>query len=106
MWQVLSERDETAEICTGAKGKPEPDADLRDTENVPLGDHIQTYFDREVKPYVADAWIDHDKTKVGYEVPFTRYFYKYVAPRPLKIIDHDLASVTADIVKMLSEVTL
>src|ERR1700694_2237818 len=105
VWQTLSERDETADICTGAKGKPEPDADLRDTENVPLVEDIQAYFERDVRRYVAHAWIDEDKTKLGYEVPFTRHFYKYVAPRPLEMIDQDLASVTADIVKMLSEVT-
>ena len=103
--QALSERDEAADICTGAKGKPEPDSELRDTENVALIEDVKAYFEREVRPYVADAWIDHDKTKVGYEVPFTRHFYKYVAPRPLEDIAQDLASVTADIVKMLSEVT-
>src|SRR6202163_3098780 len=105
VWQSLSERDETAEVCTGAKGKPEPDPELRDTENVPLAEDVTAYFQREVKPYVADAWIDHDKTKVGYEVPFTRYFYKYVSPRPLEEIDADLANVTADIVGILNEVT-
>jgi len=58
-----------------------------------------------VTPHVADAWIDHEKTKVGYEVPFTRHFYKYLNPRSLKIIDHDLAAVTAEIVAMLGEVS-
>jgi type I restriction enzyme M protein len=105
VWQALSERDETADICTGAKGKSEPDSDLRDTENVPLGEDIQAYFDREVKPYVADAWIDLDKTKIGYEIPFTRYFYKYLPPRTLHEIDLDLATVTAEIMTMLNEVT-
>ena len=106
VWQALSERDETADICTGTKGKQESDSDLRDTENVPLGEDVNVYFEREVKPYVADAWIDHDKTKVGYEVPFTRHFYKYVAPRPIESIDADLAEVTAQIVSMLQEVTV
>jgi type I restriction enzyme M protein len=105
VWQALSERDEAADICTGVKGKPEADSDLRDSENVPLSEDVQAYFEREVKPYVADAWIDHDKTRVGYEVPFTRYFYKYVSPRPLSEIDADLSAVTAEIVAMLSEVT-
>jgi len=73
---------------------------------VPLRDDIQAYFEREVKPYVADAWIDHDKKKVGYEIPFTRYFYKYVPTRPLEAIDLDLAAVTNEIVKMLNEVAL
>ena len=104
VWQALSERDETADICTGTKGKPEPDSELRDTENVPLAEDIQAYFEREVKPYVPDAWIDHDKTRVGYEIPFTRYFYKYVAPRPLSEIDAELASVTSQIAQMIQEV--
>ena len=105
VWQALSERDESADICTGPKGKPESDSDLRDTENVSLGEDIQAYFEREVKRYAADAWIDHDKTKVGYEVPFTRYFYKYSQPRPLSEIDRDLSAITADIVAMLNEIT-
>ena len=105
VWQALSERDETADICTGAKGKPEPDADLRDTENIPLVEDVQAYFEREVKPYVAHAWIEDDKTKVGYEVPFTRVFFKYVPPRSIHDIEADLAAVTADIVALLSEVT-
>ncbi|HYW42333.1 MAG TPA: class I SAM-dependent DNA methyltransferase [Bryobacteraceae bacterium] len=80
---ALSERDETAEICFDSDGHPEPDPDLRDTENVPLKEDIQDYFVREVKPHVPDAWIDESRTKVGYEIPFTRHFYKYVPPRPL-----------------------
>lgn len=103
VWQALSERDETADICTGVKDKPESDSDLRDTENVPLKEDALAYLDREVKPYVSDAWIDHDKTKVGYEVPFTRYFYKYVSPRPLHQIDAELAAISADIASMLNE---
>jgi type I restriction enzyme M protein len=105
VWQGLSERDDTADICPGARGKPEPDPDLRDTENVPLSEDVQAYFEREVEPHVADAWIDHGKTKIGYEVPFTRYFYRHTPPRPLSEIDADLSSLTAEIVKMLSEVT-
>ena len=62
--------------------KPVPDTNLRDTENVPLKEDIQEYFKREVLPYAPDAWIDDKKTKVGYEIPFTRYFYKYVPPKP------------------------
>ena len=87
---ALSERDETAEPCRDTKGRIEPDTDLRDTENVPLTDDIQTYFEREVLPHVPDAWIDHTKTKIGYEIPFTRHFYKHVPPRELEEIDADL----------------
>lgn len=73
----LSEKDETADICTDAKGKPEPDADLRDTEQVPFKEDIVEYMQREVLPYAPDAWVDEKKTKKGYEIPFTRHFYKY-----------------------------
>ncbi len=64
----------------GKKGKPVPDANLRDTENVPLTEDIATYFAREVLPYAPDAWIDEKKTKLGYEIPMTRYFYEYKQP--------------------------
>lgn len=73
----LSEKDETADICTDAKGNPEPDADLRDTEQVPFKEKIDDYIRREVLPYAPDAWVDEKKTKKGYEIPFTRHFYKY-----------------------------
>lgn len=101
---ALSERDETADICTDKKGNPEPDSDLRDYENVPLKEDVDSYFQREVIPHVPDAWIDYDKTKVGYEIPFNRHFYKYVPPRPLEEIDAELDAVTADILKLLQEV--
>lgn len=74
---ALSEKDETAEICRDKNGNPEPDSDLRDTEQIPVKENIQNYFEREVLPYAPDAWIDEDKTKLGYEIPFTKYFYKY-----------------------------
>ncbi|EFM64402.1 N-6 DNA Methylase [Peptostreptococcus stomatis DSM 17678] len=74
---ALSEKDETAEICRDKKGNPEPDTELRDIEQIPFKDDIEEYFKREVLPYAPDAWIDEDKTKIGYEIPFTRYFYKY-----------------------------
>lgn len=89
----LSARDEAGEISTNAKGAPEPDPDLRDTENVPLTEDIQEYFGREVLPFAPDAWIDESKTKVGYEIPFTRHFYKYQEPRSLDAIDDDLDTV-------------
>ena len=63
------------------KGKKQPDTDLRDTENIPLKENISEYMSREVLPYAPDAWIDKKKTKIGYEIPFTRFFYKYIPPR-------------------------
>src|SRR5439155_23653820 len=109
---VLSERDETAEICLDGDGNPEPDPELRDTENVPLNEDIQAYFDREVKPHVPDAWIntsivDHKDGKVGkvgYEINFNRYFYKYQPPRPLEAIEADIRAVEKDILEMLRDV--
>jgi type I restriction enzyme M protein len=77
------------------------DSSLRDTENVPLSDDIQSYFAREVLPHVSDAWIDHDKTKVGYEIPFNRHFYVFTPPRPLDVIDAELKQVTAKILEMI-----
>ncbi len=71
---ALSEKDETAEICTDKKDNPEPDPDLRDTENIPLKEDIHEYFEREVKPHVPDAWMDEETIKIGYEIPFTRHF--------------------------------
>jgi type I restriction enzyme M protein len=103
--QTLSERDETAEVCTDGKGHTEPDADLRDTENVPLKNDVQAYFEREVLPHVPDAWIDHEKTKVGCEIPFARHFYKYVPPRPLEEIDAELKALAGEIMGLLAEVT-
>jgi len=110
---ALSERDETAEICRDKDGDSEPDPNLRDTENVPLGEDIQAFFEREVKPHVPDAWIDADKRDmkdgqvgvVGYEINFNRYFYKYLPPRPLEEIEAEIRQVEADIVRMLRDVT-
>ncbi|MET0119261.1 MAG: class I SAM-dependent DNA methyltransferase [Sedimenticola sp.] len=104
IWQALSERDEAADICLDKKGKPEPDTDLRDYENVPLKEEIDDYFKHEILPYVPDAWIDYSKTKTGYEIPFNRHFYKYVPPRSLEEIDADLDKVSVEIMKMLQEV--
>ncbi|MFZ1123604.1 MAG: N-6 DNA methylase [Candidatus Baltobacteraceae bacterium] len=103
---ALSERDESADICLDAKRRPEPDSELRDTENVPLGEDIHAYVELEVLPFVPDAWMDESKTKIGYEIPFTRYFYKHVPPRPLTEIDSDLATVTTEIVNMLDGVEI
>lgn len=82
-------RDEAGNVVLGqrgkAKGQPQADSSLRDTENVPLSEDVQTYFEREVLPHVPDAWIDHLKTKVGYEIPFNRHFYVFTPPRPLEV---------------------
>lgn len=102
---ALGERDDTAEICRDRDGQPEPDADLRDTETVPLKESIEEYFKREVLPHVPDAWIDTTKTKVGYEIPLNRHFYRYEPPRPLEVIERDIRGLEAEIVRMLKEVT-
>lgn len=102
---ALSERDETAEICTDKKGNPEADSELRDTENIPLKETIEKYFEREVKPYVPDAWIDYKKTRIGYEIPMTRHFYVYEPPRKLDDIEADIKTLEGEIVRLLGEVT-
>jgi len=102
---ALSERDETADICYDAKGQPEPDADLRDTESVPLKESIHEYFKREVLPHVPDAWIDESKTKIGYEIPLNRHFYRYEPPRPLEAIEMDIKKLEGEILDLLKEVT-
>lgn len=126
---TLSERDPKADICLDDDGNPEPDADLRDTEIVklpndislplPLGfdnetghenllalvqDHCEEYLRVEVLPHVDDAWIDHSKTKVGYEIPLNRHFYVYEPPRPLNVIAAEISQLEKDIMAMLSEV--
>ncbi|MDE0145350.1 MAG: class I SAM-dependent DNA methyltransferase [Nitrospira sp.] len=83
----------------------EPDTELRDFENIPLTEDVDTYFDREVRPHVPDAWMDRGKDKVGYEINFNRYFYKYTPPRPLEEIDADLKKAEETIVRLLGEVT-
>jgi type I restriction enzyme M protein len=85
------------------KGKPQPDSALRDTENVSLTEDIHAYFEREVLPHAPDAWIDEEKSKVGYEIPFNRYFYVFEPPRSLHAIDEELKAVSANIMKMLEE---
>lgn len=102
---ALSERDETADICTDNKGNPEPDPELRDYENVPLKEDVDEYMKREVLPHVPDAWIDYTKTKIGYEINFNRYFYKYTPPRPLEEIETDLKQIEKEIADMLAGVT-
>lgn len=103
------ERDAAGKIVVGTKGKrkgePVTDASLRDTENVPLGEEVEAYFKREVLPHAPDAWIDHDKTKVGYEILFNRHFYVFKPPRPLAEIDAELKGVTDRILVMISGLT-
>ncbi len=122
---ALAERDDTAAICRGRDGNPEPDPELRDTESVPLpaGDDpadaegvpasVRAFFDREVTPHVPDAWIDTTRRDprdgrvglIGYEINFNRYFYRYTPPRPLEEIEADIRAIEKDIVRMLAEVT-
>lgn len=120
LWQTIGVHDDAADYCrvqTGKnKGEIEPDPSLRDSENVPFGwgghpkthealtETVQAYFDAEVKPHVDDAWIDWDKTKTGYEIPFTRHFYTYEPPRALADIDADLERVVGEIMELLREV--
>jgi type I restriction enzyme M protein len=102
---ALGERDESAEICRNRDGEAEADPELRDTENVPLKESIQAYFEREVLPHVPNAWIDHSKTKIGYEIPLNRHFYRYEPPRELAVIEAEIKALEADIVRLLGEVT-
>ncbi|GMA92002.1 HsdM family class I SAM-dependent methyltransferase [Homoserinibacter gongjuensis] len=118
-WTITVERplrDEAGEVVLDRKGSPKPDAKLRDTENVPFGyggntlgadgrdATIAAYFEAEVAPHVPDAWVDPAKTKVGYEIPFTRHFYTYVPPRPLEEIDAELNTLVGEIMELLREV--
>jgi len=105
IWSAVSVSDPEGEIQKSKNGSPEPDPDLRDYENIPLDEDIDAYFAREVAPYVPDAWIDNSKTKVGYEIPFTRHFYVYIPPRPLAEIDAELRDLESQIQKLLGEVT-
>ena len=109
---ALSERNETAEICRDRDGRPEPDPELRDTENVPLLEDVESFFEREVRPHVPDAWIDTTRRDpqdgevglVGYEINFNRYFYQYRPPRPLEEIEADIQQVEKEIMAMLRDV--
>jgi type I restriction enzyme M protein len=120
---ALAVRDDGAPVITDRRGKPEPDPDLRDNENMPLppvplsfvkdpSDRLGTlayrtavddYIREEVLPYVPDAWVEHSRTKIGYELPLTRYFYKYVPPRPLEEIDTEIKVLEDKIQRLLSE---
>jgi len=103
------ERDDKGRPVLGTKGKgkgkPVADANLRDTENVPLSEDVEAYFQREVLPHAPDAWIDHEKTRVGYEIPFNRHFYVFKPPRSLAEIDKDLKGVTDRILTMIGRLS-
>ena len=125
LWDALGVRDPEAPLVTKRKGEVEPDPELRDNENVPLPSipvawvedpterlatveyrsAVEDYMAGEVLPYVPDAWVDHDKTKIGYEIPLTRHFYKYVPPRPLEEIDAEIKALEAEIQELLRGVT-
>ncbi|MDZ7713876.1 MAG: class I SAM-dependent DNA methyltransferase [Rhodovibrio sp.] len=109
----LGTHDPEALPVTDRQGQPEPDPDLRDHETVPLAEDVETYFEREVEPYVPDAWINREVTdpkdgqvgKVGYEINFNRYFYEYTPPRPIEEIDRDIKQLESEILDLLKEVT-
>jgi len=111
IWKEIGERDEEAEICLGEDGKPEPDKELKDFERVPWGQDIYKYFGKEVKPYAPDAWIDETVRDekdgkvgiVGYEIPFTRYFYKYEPPRKVEKIEEDIKAAEAETQKLVKK---
>jgi len=125
LWSALAVPDPDAPVVTDRQGNPEPDPDLRDNENVPLPavpvtwaadpterletaeyrSAVEDYTAAEVLPYVPDAWVDHTKTRIGYEIPLTRHFYMYVPPRPLAEIDAEIKSLEAEIQELLREVT-
>lgn len=102
-------RDAAGQVVLGQKGRQkgqkQPDPALRDTENVPLTEDVQVYFAREVLPHAPDAWIDADKTRIGYEIPFNRHFYVFEPPRPLAVIDAELKQVTDRILAMIGGLT-
>ena len=126
IFTALGERDADAEICRDSKGQPEPDSELRDTENIPLPPEtvlplpidfgpdkptnrvvetlrsdIDAYIAREVLPHVPDAWVDYNKTKVGYEIPINRHFYVHKPPRPLNQIEADITKLEGEIASLL-----
>lgn len=98
IWQTIGERDENAEICKDSKGNIEPDTSLRDTETIPLKEDIQEYFRREVLPHVPDAYLDESTfDNIGYEIPFTRHFYKYEELRPFEDIMAEISDLEKEI---------
>ena len=124
VWSGLAVRDEGAPVITDRKGNPDPDPELRDNENVPLPERpvsfiedlaerfdtleyrmaVDDYMRDEVLPYVPDAWVDYGRTKIGYEIPLTRFFYKYVPPRPLEEIDAEIKALEDEIRRLVAGV--
>jgi type I restriction enzyme M protein len=98
-------RDPNAPIVVDGKGNSVADAELREYEQVPFGEDVDEYFEREVKPYLPDAWVDHTKTRVGYEIPLTRYFHAFDEPRSLAEIDGDIKALEGEILELLRGVT-
>jgi type I restriction enzyme M protein len=103
--EACSVRDDEAPVVSDAKGNTQRDAELRDYENVPLTDDVDQYVEREVRPWVPGASVDDSKTRIGYEIPLTKQFFKYVPPRPLEEIDQEIKDLEAEILKLLAEVT-
>ncbi len=101
---ALSDRDETADVCVDSKGKPEADTELRDCENVPLQEDVDAYFKREVLPHAPDAWMDRAKDRVGYEINFTKEFYKYKSLRSLDEIRADILTLEKETEGLMAEV--
>jgi type I restriction enzyme M protein len=119
---ALTVKDPEAPLVANRKGEPEPDPDLRENESVSLppipvsweadpserlasieyGSMVEDYVDADVRPYIEDAWVDHDKTKIGYEIPIARYFYKYPPPRCLAEIDDEIRKLESEIQTLLS----
>lgn len=99
-------KDVNGNAITDRKGKPKPDSSLRDTENIPLGEDIEAYFEREVLPYAPDAWMDRKKDKIGYEIPFTRFFYEYTPLRPSSEILTEIKELEASIAEQLQKAGL
>jgi type I restriction enzyme M protein len=100
---ALSEHDDSADYVPDKKGNKLPDSNLRDSEKVPLKQDIEEYFEKEVKPYYPDAWMERKKDKIGYEINFTKYFYEYKPPRPLEKIEKDIKEVIGEIQELLKE---
>ena len=101
---ALGEKDEDAEIVVDRQGEKQADSDLRDYENVPLTENLEEYFKEEIEPYVPEAWIDKDYTRVGYEIPFSRHFYEYEPPRAPEEIKNDIRELEKDIDTLMDEV--